>query len=301
MKALIATALTLTLLSPSLFAEGGDFNPETARAYEGFLVTFLWPEGQSEEHIDYENVLSVQNLLRLNTGNNTSNLEEESNTELTQTNLQESTQNKTRELTPFADIKQKLNRHVTVLSNQQWTLIFRQTGDTLRKTFHSEQIKDSYPELTGTIAVTLGRYLESDIRYQHYLFDSFTMPEQPEQPEVTDSLLVMPPFDTEEELRSIFSQPTTRLQSANAATGAIKPQTQFKKFEPALVLQLNQSNKTASKKVNYLDHPTIGTLLYFEPIELNDAIERITAKAELSEKENGSVYSNLNGTNKLAQ
>ncbi|TYL47494.1 CsiV family protein [Marinomonas sp. IMCC 4694] len=271
MKALIVTALTLTLLSTSLFAEDSDFNPETARAYEGFLVTFLWPEGQSEEHIDYENVLSVQNLLRLDIIDTSDG----SPLSLTQPKLQESTLDKTRELAPFADIKQKLNRHVTVLSNQRWTLIFKQTGDTVRKTFHSEQIKDGYPELTGTIAITLGRYLESDIRYQHYLFDSFTVPEQLE---VADSSLDLQPVDQEAILRSIFTQPTTASEPENALTKPIAPQTQFKEFEPALVLTLNQSNKTASKKVNYLDHPTIGTMLYFEPIELNDAIEKIAAK-----------------------
>ena len=49
-----------------------------------------------------------------------------------------------------------------------------------------------------------------------------------------------------------------------------------KHIEPALELNLNFNNKTASTKLNYIDHPIIGTLIYFEPLELEDAIERIS-------------------------
>ena len=75
---------------------------------------------------------------------------------------------------------------------------------------------------------------------------------------------------------------------------------EFKEFEPALVLTLNQSNKTASKKVNYLDHPTIGTLLYFEPIELEDAIEKIALQTVAPETGASLNYTELESTNELS-
>jgi hypothetical protein len=42
------------------------------------------------------------------------------------------------------------------------------------------------------------------------------------------------------------------------------------------VLPLHFVNKTASKKLNYIDHPVIGTLIYFEPLDLEEAIDMVT-------------------------
>ena len=248
MKALIITFLSLTLFNTHLLADDGEINTDTARAYEGYLVTFMWPEGLSSEAINYKNVLSTKHLLRLTKGKNE---EDPSNT----------TSN-TSESIPFGNIEERLGRHVKILANQKWTLIFKHPGDTINKTFHSEQEKDGYPELTGNIAVTLGRYLESDIRYQHYLFDSFT-------------------------------QPTQRQNTPDT-------QPEFKAFDPALVLTLNQHNKTASKKVNYLDHPTIGTLLYFEPIELEEAMNKIALQSMTPETGKSLNYDELQSTNELS-
>ncbi|MBM6551917.1 hypothetical protein [Marinomonas ostreistagni] len=47
---------------------------------------------------------------------------------------------------------------------------------------------------------------------------------------------------------------------------------------PAQVLSLTFHNKTASKKLNYIDHPVIGTLIYFEPMPLEDAIDEMSGR-----------------------
>lgn len=258
MKTLIISLLSLTLLNTHLFADDGEINTDTARAYEAHLVTFMWPEGQSSEQINYKNVLSTGNLLRLTKG------EED----------KLSTTSSTSGSTPFGNIEERLGGHVKILANQQWTLIFNHPGDTISKTFHSEQEKDGYPELTGSISVKLGRYLESDIRYQHYLFDSFTQPNTQGQ----------------SGKGSFFSQGRNTLDT----------QPDFKEFDPALVLALNQRNKTASKKVNYLDHPTIGTLLYFEPIELEDAMDKIALLSMMPETGKSLNYDELQSTNELS-
>jgi hypothetical protein len=258
LKTLIISLLSLTLLNTHLFADDGEINTDTARAYEAHLVTFMWPEGQSSEQINYKNVLSTGNLLRLTKG------EED----------KLSTTSSTSGSTPFGNIEERLGGHVKILANQQWTLIFNHPGDTISKTFHSEQEKDGYPELTGSISVKLGRYLESDIRYQHYLFDSFTQPNTQGQ----------------SGKGSFFSQGRNTLDT----------QPDFKEFDPALVLALNQRNKTASKKVNYLDHPTIGTLLYFEPIELEDAMDKIALLSMMPETGKSLNYDELQSTNELS-
>lgn len=258
MKTLIISLLSLTLLNTHLFADDGEINTDTARAYEAHLVTFMWPEGQSSEQINYKNVLSTGNLLRLTK-------DEEG---------KPSAASNTSEVTPFGNIEGRLGKHVKILANQQWMLIFNHPGDTISKTFHSEQEKDGYPELTGSISVKLGRYLESDIRYQHYLFDSFTQPNTQGQ----------------SGKGSFFSQGRNTLDT----------QPDFKEFDPALVLALNQRNKTASKKVNYLDHPTIGTLLYFEPIELEDAMDKIALLSMMPETGKSLNYDELQSTNELS-
>ena len=252
MKPLIVIFLSLALLNTQLFAEDGEINPDTARAYEAYMVTFQWPDALTSEQVNYKSILSTDNLIRL-TG-------DEKNTD---NNAQP---------TPFGNVEARLGKNVTILANKKWTLIFRYPGDTIRKSFYSEQEKDGYPELTGNIAIKLGRYLESDIQYKHYLFDSFTQPDPIQSNEQTGT-------------SSIFAQ--------------AKSQPEFKAYEPALVLKLNQSNKTASKKVNYLDHPTIGTLIYFEPIELEDAIEKIATLSVAPETGKSLTYDSLHSTNEL--
>ncbi|GAB3482254.1 hypothetical protein [Marinomonas epiphytica] len=229
MKLILATLLLLASVSQA--AQAIDLNqidPKTARAYEGYLLTFAWPEKYASEHVDYENVLDLENLLRIN-----------------QSQLESSTLNTSQLPDVFLQYKQRLKNRVQILSSQRWTLIFNKAGARVNQSFYSPLTKDGYPELVGDISIRLGRYLESDIHYRHYLFDSFSQP------------LETPPLDLNQT--------------------QIEPQlnTNIKQFEPALVLNLHIENKTASKKLNYLDHPIIGTLLYFEPLELETAIEAI--------------------------
>ncbi|MBJ7538859.1 hypothetical protein [Marinomonas transparens] len=256
MKKHLVILLSLTILTSRAFAVDDPIDPDTARAYEGYLLTFIWPEDKSSEHIDYQDVLNLTDLIRLPP----KTIEDDTSTGADIAAIS----------VPFDGFKEALDKQVQVLSNQKWTLIFKHPGDMISKTFHSEQEKDGYPELTGKIDIKLGRYLESDIRYQYYLFDSFTLPNIPDTP-------------------------TTDLNSPDAAI----QEKQFKQFEPALVLELEQKNKTASKKVNYLDHPTIGTLLYFEPIDLEDAIEQIALQSLDAETGQSLNYDDLQSTNEL--
>lgn len=255
MKALTFIALSISLFSTYISAAEKDINPDTARAYKGYMLTFLWPENQSSEHIDYQNVLSLAGLQRL------------SNTDLTIDNNDVLAQSKP---SPFDNIKKRLSSHVSILANKEWTLIFRKGGDVITKNFHSNQIKDGYPELTGNIRIKLGRYLESDIRYQHFLFDSFTQ------------------------------RPTLENHSNLPLSAAFSNGTETKAFEPALVLKLDFKNKTASKKVNYLDHPKIGTMIYFEPMELEDAMAELAAQSITPETGKSLNYDSLRSTNELS-
>ena len=252
MKSLPITLALLTFLSPHLMAQEENINPDTARAYQGYLLTFVWPERYTNEHVDYENVLTLDGLIRESFD---ADADQQLSTEQTSQTLP----------SVFDDFDKKLDRRVQILSNQKWTLIFKDRGDVIHKRFTSPENKDGYPELTGDISIKLGRYLESDIRYKHYLFDSFTLPA------ATDS-----------------------------ATEFSESPTQFKQFEPALVLNLREKNKTASKKVNYIDHPIIGSLLYFEPIELEDAIEQIAQQSLPAETGASLTYDRLNSTNELS-
>ncbi len=255
MKSLTLIALSISLFSTHLFANSGNINPDTARAYEGHILTFLWPDGQSSEHINYKSVLSLQDIQHLR---NTA----ESNNDSKQS-----------EQTPFENIKKRLSNHVTIVASQKWTLIFREAGDVINKNFQSEQKKNGYPELTGNIKIKLGRYLESNIHYQHYLFDNLSQP------------------FTEKNLENESNQPSFPILS---------DETEIKTFGPALVLKLDLSNKTASKKVNYLDHPKIGTLIYFEPIELEDAMAEIAAQSVTPETGKSLNYDSLRSTNELS-
>lgn len=230
MKTYYLLLLTLAAFSSELFAaDTPEYDPSTARAYEGYLLTFVWPDKESSEQVDYKKVLAGANLPRY--------------TAPGADNSRSSGANIAQLSVPFDSFKRKIAPHAQVLVNKKWTLIFKTTGATLHESFHSDEMKNGYPELTGEIAIKLGRYLESDIQYQHYRFDP------------------RPAAD---------ANPDTASEQ-----GAQIPQTLPASLEPTLVLNLEQNNKTASKKLNYIDHPVIGTLIYFEPIELDDAIQQI--------------------------
>ncbi|MCW4629946.1 MULTISPECIES: CsiV family protein [Marinomonas] len=224
MRALICNLLSLTLLTSGVYAADNRFDPNTAKAYEAYVVTFMWPEGQSSEQVSYKNILPTDRLVRFPAPNDVAGNTLNSN-----------------QASPFGN---RLGRQVKILANQKWTLIFKQPGDTINKSFVSQQNVNGYPVLTGNIAITLGRYLESDIRYQHYLFGR-------------------------------AQQTASTPQDKNSTPQPIAPTTASSaEVTPTSVLKLRQNNRTASKKVNYLDHPTIGTLIYFEPIELEQAISQ---------------------------
>jgi hypothetical protein len=237
LKALIVTFISLVLLNTALYAEENDFSPNSAKAYEVYVVTFMWPEGQSSEQVSYKNILSTDRLVRFPAANDGAGN--------SRSNSQAS---------PFGNIERRLGRQVKILANQKWTLLFKRPGDTINKSFVSQQNENGYPVLTGNITITLGRYLESDIRYQHYLFGR-------------------------------TQQTAAALQDKNSpASPMLLSTTDATELTPTMVLKLHQTNRTASKKVNYLDHPTIGTLLYFEPIEVEQAMafQATTPEAERS-------------------
>lgn len=259
-------ALTLGISCSSLHAADNTIDTNTARAYEGYLITFVWPESVTSEQIDYQNVLNVDNLLRLPPDKK----DDSSSTGASIDSISN----------PFDDFKSQIDKHAQVLVNKKWTLIFKHPGDVIAKQFYSDQVKDGYPELTGSISIKLGRYLESEIQYKHYLFDSFSVPESQQH--------TAPQVDT------------TNKTSDNIDSTTAAESTPYKLFEPALVLNLHETNKTASKKINYIDHPIIGTLLYFEPISLEDALEQTALESLIPDTGESLNYDSLQQSNELS-
>ncbi|NLQ16766.1 hypothetical protein HGG82_03915 [Marinomonas sp. M1K-6] len=255
MKTLIFVVLLSVSFTGRAFADPID--PDTARAYEGYLLTFQWPESQSIEQVDYTNLLATDGFPSPPPPSQSTN--SAINAEMA---------------SPFDAIEKKLGRHVKILTNERWVLIFKQPGDSIKKTFRSSQETEGYPELTGDISIKLGRYLESSIHYQHYLFNELAP--------LTQNTLI-----PDDNTASLFFSPAI-------------PSTDSTRLSPGSVLTLEQSNKTASKKINYLDHPTIGTLLYFEPIELADAMEKIVLQTLTPETGRSLTYEKLQSTNELS-
>ena len=279
MKVATSVLLTACLFSHPLLADTEQYDPETARAYQGYLLTFSWPEGQSTEQVNYVDLLPAALGLLINNKQQASEKESPLDLQLD---------------SPFVAMENKLKRRVDILANQEWTLIFKAPGDSIRKQFTHYSEAFGYPELTADVAIKLGRYLETDIRYQHYLFSRNALqntvsssqddtPDQSASLDVTDSNIT---------LLKAPEQTSTSIELPNLAIND-------EAFVPSAVLTLYQSNKTASKKVNYLDHPTIGTLLYFEPIELEDAFERIALKTMTPETGASLNYDELQSTNEL--
>ncbi|AEF55140.1 hypothetical protein [Marinomonas posidonica] len=281
MKKITLTLFTLLFISSPSQAIDEPIDPDTARAYEGYLVTFIWPDDKTSEQIDYKNILTTQGLFRLpeTAPDGSEPLQGAPTTEAEM--LEDEPISQPGLPTPLIKIAEKLGPHVRVLLNQQWTLIFKRPGDIIEKSFHSDEIKDGYPELTGDIRIKLGRYLESEIQYKHFLFDSFTQPDTS-----------MP---IEKNQNSLFFSNQESNQGEQANTRDLKA------FEPALVLALDMRNKTASKKLNYLDHPTIGTLLYFQPLELEEAVEKIALQTMSPETGQSLTFDTLNSTNELTR
>lgn len=199
-------------------------------------MTFEWPKEDTAEHIKYDDILSLNGIPKFTnpderfnasgTGSNGANIETINN--------------------PFDAYQKKIQRNVNVLSNNSWTLIFDGKGDTLSRAINSAPLISGYSELSGTIKITLGRYLETSINISHYKFAAT-------QPPINDVVNT---------LTTNHAEKTTLLPSAR--------------------LDITQTNKTASKKLNYLDHPLIGTLLYFEPMELEDAIQQQALESLMS-------------------
>ncbi len=247
MKAFSYLAAGLLLGSLSLSANAVDLDsidPDKARAYEAYVMTFLWPENMSSERIDYESVLSLAGVPVFDS-------EQETNTASTETSFAADIEPLK---APFDEFLNTFKRRTQLLSNERWTLIFPETGATLSREFHSETVIDGYAEFVAHVDFTLNRYLESDLSYEHYLFDTFTTVKTKENQQATTT-----------------DGPRVTLEQTQA------PETMVQKhLEPAMVLKLNFLNKTPSKKLNYIDHPTIGTLIYFEPLELEDAMERVS-------------------------
>lgn len=214
----------------------------TARAYRAHVMTFAWPAGKTVEHVEYDTLLSLKAIPRFPLANESS--------------TSDSTQSLAADIekinNPFDTFQKKLKRGVNVLTNDSWTLIFANQGSKLHHDFHSKPNDLGYVELTGSIQIKLGRYLESNIALTHYLFN--TAPHS----EAAHSL----------------STNTTTSNESSAETSNLLNDTGSPQYLPSFQLILNQRNKTASKKLNYLDHPIVGTLIYFEPMDLEEAIQQ---------------------------
>lgn len=226
-----------------------------ARAYRAHLMSFIWPSELTSEQINYQNVYQMDNIQRF---------QNDEEAKQSASILDEKPTSENEEINPFYQYQALIDRKVTVLSNQTWPMIFEEQGSVNFANFHSQTLFDGYPELTGQIQVKLGRYLETEINYKHFLFDSFTTLAKEETAPI-DNLI----FD---ELDPFF-------ENQEATEEKI-----IRLYEPALLLSIDVKRKTASKKLNYLDHPVIGSLLYFEPISVDDAEHELMLQA-LTEEE----------------
>lgn len=214
-------------------ADSQKIDPNTARAYQAYLLTFEWPSYASSEQVPYKKVTNPSALPRYLSNDNNRGSQGADIAPLS---------------VPFDSFKNKIAPNAPVLISQKWILIFNKRGDTISKTFQSEQNTNGYPELTGSISVRFAHFLESDIKYQHYLFTP-------------------PPGAANPANNEMAAQNSEQNGTAATNEQPLGPM-------PTQVLNLEEENKTASKKLNYIDHPIIGTLLYFEPMDLNDAIQQ---------------------------
>ena len=262
-KSLSLSILGLCLAQIALAADDASVDePEksNARAYRAHLLSFIWSDKMSSEQVNYQNIYQLDNIQRFT--NEEDAIQSASIIDSVEQELDE-----TSEPNPFLQYQAKMGKRVTILSNQTWPMIFEEQGSVVFEDFHSKQLFDGYPELVGKVQVKLGRYLETKVQYQHFLFDSFTAPVT--QTNQTQSIIFdeLDPFDQVDPFNPI--QPEEKI---------------IKLYEPALVLSFNLERKTASKKLNYLDHPIIGSLLYFEPISVDDAEHELMLQA-LTEEE----------------
>ncbi|SBS30294.1 hypothetical protein MAQ5080_01630 [Marinomonas aquimarina] len=228
----------LGLLS-SAYLQANSLNLDTidldkARAYQAYVMTFEWPQSASSEDVEYQDIFSLEGLNRFAVNSGASAPSSVPN--------------------PFAKFQRTFANRTKVLSNNSWTLIFPDTGASISERFQSDAQENGYATFTGQVTFTLNRYLESNLRYQHYQFG---------QPAVAQS--TEPPSQYPASGSTEAPQATYALQQSNWDG-------------PTQVLSLRFRNKTASQKLNYVDHPIIGTLIYFEPLDLEQAIDLVSER-----------------------
>lgn len=221
----LITLFTVGLLSTSLFAAQDleNLNPDTARAYKAYVMTFKWPSNMTSETVQYAPLEANQTLPVFNPQLSSSLSVAGS---------------------PFEAFRQSVAANTELLTNDAWTLIFPDKGTSFHKSIQGASQTDGYAEFKGAVSFTLQRYLETNVHYQHYRFDTPSNAEQ--------------------------------LPNSSGDTAALIDPTP--QVGPTQVLSLTFENKTASKKLNYIDHPVIGTLIYFEPMALEDAIDEVSGR-----------------------
>lgn len=222
-----------------------------ARAYQAYVMTFVWPENMTSEDIEYQDIFSHEGIQPLADWSG------------------ENDGAATPASSPFETFTKTLSARTEVLSNKTWTLIFPDTGSSISESFHSAQAEHGYPVMTANVTFTLGRYLESNLHYKHY---QFGQPVATVEHQTQDG--VMSPIDaTTTNNASVYSS-NSQVTDLNTAAYS---STDYNVWNgPTQVLPLHFINKTASKKLNYIDHPVIGTLIYFEPLDLEEAIDMVT-------------------------
>lgn len=211
------TLIAVGILSTSVYAQNlENLNPDTARAYKAYLMTFKWPSNMSSESIPYAPLKASQTLPEFNP-------------------------NLSRSLSvagsPFEQFRSTVAARAELLTNNEWTLIFPDKGASFHKTIQGNSQTNGYADFKGAVSFKLERYLETNLHYQDYRFND-------------------------------ANQATLESDTLDANGHA----------SPAQVLSLTFHNKTASKKFNYIDHPVIGTLIYFEPMPLEDAIDEVSGR-----------------------
>lgn len=152
----------------------------------------------------------------------------------------------------FDKFRNAVGSRTRMLSYNSWTLIFPDTGRSITQTFHSNSLQNGYSDFVGSVTFTLGRYLESNLDYRHYRFD--------QAPSVSQEL--------NSNITNVGSPQPIALGGMNSVNTAYAGGF----GSPTKVMSLHFENRTASQKLNYIDHPMIGTLIYFEPLGIEDAL-----------------------------
>jgi hypothetical protein len=111
-------------------------------------------------------------------------------------------------------------------------------------------------EIEGTIGIERRRYLHVDVDLNHWQVTEEALAEARRQAE-TEAARAMAANDTSGDQAA--NAPETTSQTASPARPL--------RADPQLVTWIREVRRMRSGEIHFIDSPTIGVLVYFEPIE----------------------------------